>query len=128
MANDAFFQALKSVDEQNKNKKILPYRVYYSEEGIPYKITVEELPEPNIVIKNYQASKLLNELEPLHHYRIQKNEKTGNMELVQTVWPNSEVDYRNVRYDNDLEPVKTVQRDPNFPLPGYNKSSGKYSI
>jgi hypothetical protein len=127
MANSAFFEALNSVIEQNKNKKVLPYRIYYKEDGIPYKLTVEELPEPNIVIKNYQASKFINELDPMHHYRVQKNEKTGEMELVQTVFPESVKDYRNVKYDQDLESVTTVNRDPNFPLPGYNPS-GKYSI
>ena len=127
MANDAFFQALNSVAEQNKNKKILPYRIYYREDGTPHTLTVEELPEPNIVIKNYQASKFINDLDILHHYRVQKNEKTGDMELVQTVFPESTQDYRNIVYDQDLEPVQTVQRDPNFPLPGY-KPSGKHSI
>ena len=127
MANDAFFQALNSVAEQNKNKKILPYRIYYREDGTPYTLTVEELPEPNIVIKNYQASKFINDLDILHHYRVQKNEKTGDMELVQTVFPESTQDYRNIVYEQDLEPVQTVQRDPNFPLPGY-KPSGKHSI
>lgn len=127
MANDAFFQALNSVAEQNKHKKTLPYRIYYREDGVPFRLTVEELPEPNIIIKNYQASKFINDLDPLHHYRVRKNEKTGDMELVQTVFPNAESDYRNVTYDQDLEQVQTVQQDPNFPKPGY-KPSGKYSI
>ena len=127
MANDAFFQALNSVAEENKNKKILPYRIYYGEDGVPFRLTVEELSEPNIIIKNYQASKFINDLDPLHHYRVQKNEKTGDMELVQTVFSEAVKDYKNIKYDADLEPVKTVQRDPNFPLPGY-KPSGKHSI
>jgi hypothetical protein len=127
MANESFFQALASVTEQNKDKKILPYRVYYREDGTPYRLTVEELPEPNIIIKNYQASKFINDLDVLHHYMVRKNEKTGDMEFLQTVFPNAVKDYRNVKYDNDLEPVQTVQRDPNFPEPGY-KPSGKYSI
>lgn len=127
MANDAFFQASKSVAEQNKDKKILPYRVYYKENGVPYKLTVEDLPEPNIIIKNYQASKFTNDLDELKNYRVQKNQKTGTLEFVQIIFPNTLKDYRNIKYDSDLEAVKVVQQDPNFPLPGY-KLNNKYSI
>lgn len=127
MANDAFFQALNSVTEQNKNKKILPYRIYYREDGVPYKLTTEELPEPNIVIKNYQARKFTHDKNNFLHYRVEKNEKSGELELIQIHFPEASTDYRNVHFDFEGEAVDTVERDPNFPKPGY-KSSGKYSI
>lgn len=130
MANDAFFQALNSIEQRNKDRKTLPYRIYYRENGIPYKLTIEELPEPNIIIKNYQARKFTHDKHDFLHYRVEKNKQTGEMELVQTYFPEAHTDYRNVHFDfdgNRVDRVDTVDRDPNFPRPGY-KPSGKYSI
>ena len=127
MANDAFFQALNKVAEGNKDKKKLPYRIYYKEDGVPYKLTTEELSEPNIVIKNYQARKFTHDKHNFLHYRVEKNKKSGELELVQTYFPEAHTDYRNVHFDFEGEVVNTVERDPNFPLPGY-KPSGKYSV